>query len=75
MTIDWSSLAVVTAVGAAVTLTVVTLVTLAIVGLSRRPELEPGAASAPTATARAVGGLCLLAVGTIVGYGLYIIAA
>jgi len=71
MTIDWSSLAVVTMVGAAVALTVVTLVALAIVGLSGRP----GPADPPSAAGRAVSGLCLLAVATIVSYGLYVIAA
>lgn len=75
MTIDWSSLAVVTGVGAAAALTVVTLVALAIVGLSAGPELEPGSTSPSTAIGRAVGGLCLLAVVTIVGYGLYVITA
>jgi hypothetical protein len=75
MTIDWNSLAVVGVVGAAVALTVVTMVALAIVGLARRPDMGPGPAAPPSATGRAVAGLCLLAVATIVGYGLYVIAA
>jgi hypothetical protein len=69
--IDWSSLAVVAVVGAAVALTVVTLVALAIVGLSGRPD----PAASPSPAGRAVAGLCLVAVATIVSYGLYVIAA
>ena len=68
MTVDWSSLTVVIVLGAAVALTVVTLVALAIVGWSSRGD-------AGWVVGRAVAGLCLLAVGTIVGYGLYVIAA
>jgi hypothetical protein len=64
VTVDWNSLTVVIVLGAAVALTVVTLVALAIVGWSSRGALG-----------RAVTGLCLLAVGMIVGYGLYVIAA
>jgi hypothetical protein len=68
MTIGWSSLTVVAVVAAAVALAVVTLVALAIVGLSSRSDPVWGAEG------RAVGALCLLAVGTIVGYGFYVIA-
>ena len=74
MTIDWSSLALVAAVGATAALSVATLVALAIVGLPARPDPVLGAVS-PSAAGRAVAGLCLLAVATIVGYGLYVIAA
>jgi hypothetical protein len=68
VTIDWSSLIVVAVVGAAVALTVVTLVALAIVGLSDRPD-------APSVGGRAVAGLGLLAVVMIICYGLYVITA
>ncbi|GAA0934498.1 hypothetical protein [Pseudonocardia zijingensis] len=68
MSVDWGSLGIVTVVGAATALTVVTLVALAVVGLSDRPD-------GSSATGRAVAGLCLLAVGVIAGYGLYVIAA
>lgn len=69
MTVDWAALTVVTVVGAAVALTVVTLVALAVVGSSARPG------AAPSAAGRAVAALCLLAVGTIVGCALYVIAS
>jgi hypothetical protein len=69
MTIYWSSLVVVTVVAASAALIVVTLVAFAIVGLSSRSDPASGAAGL------AVAALCLLAVATIVGYGLYIIAA
>ena len=81
MHIDWASLAEVGVVAAAVALTVVLLVSFALVGLSGRSGLrvdgtDGGGASGirpDVGTAAAV--LCLLAAGLIVGYGLYLIIA
>jgi len=79
--IDWASLVEVAVVAAAAALTVVLLVSFALVGLSRRSRLrvdgpDGGDASGThpdLGTAAAV--LCLFAAGLIVGYGLYLIIA
>lgn len=77
MHIDWSSLTEVAVVAAAAALTVVLLVSLALVALSGGAEergSEDGEATlAPTRTA--VAGLCLGAAALIVGYGLYLIVS
>ncbi|HLM07777.1 MAG TPA: hypothetical protein VK402_21590 [Blastococcus sp.] len=75
MHIDWSTLAAIAVVAAAATVTVVLLVSFALVGLSagagRRVD-EPGARPA---SGVAVATLCLVAAGLIVAYGLYLIIA
>ena len=81
MHIDWATLAAIAVVSAAAALTVVLLVAFALVGLSassgRRLE-GPGDGGAPgrrPAAGTALAGLCLLAAGLIVCYGLYLIIA
>src|SRR4051794_5997402 len=75
--IDWASLLMVAVVAAATALTVVLLVAFALVGLSARAELpvdgsgRGGTTGTRIGTASAV--LCLLAVGLIVCYGVYVI--
>jgi hypothetical protein len=79
--IDWASLAVVAVVAAAAALTIVLLISFAVVGLSGRSELridgpDGGRAAgthADVGTVTAV--LCVLGAGLIVGYGLYLIIA
>jgi hypothetical protein len=79
--IDWAALAEVAVVAAATALTVVLLVSFALVGLSahsgrradgpevgRAPETHPAAGLA-------VAVLCVFASGLIVSYGLYLIIA
>jgi hypothetical protein len=76
--IDWSTLAAIAAVAAAVTVTVVLLVSFAVVGLSgpSRRRVGGGGVSATRSVAgTALAALCLLAAGLIVGYGLYLIVA
>lgn len=81
MQIDWVSLGVVVVVAAAAALTVVTLVALAIVGLSARAEQHAGGSGLgrePTlrpAFGTAVAALCLTAAASVVGYGLYLMVA
>jgi hypothetical protein len=76
--IDWGTLAVIGVVAAAAAITVVLLVSFAILGLSassgQRIHQSGGAGTRPAAGA-ALAALCLLAAGTIVGYGLYLILA
>jgi hypothetical protein len=81
MSIAWGSLLVVCVVSLAVGVAVVALVAFALVGLSARAARtvggpDDGAAPPLSATTgTAVAALCLLAVATIVGYGLYVIIA
>ena len=79
MHIDWATLAAIAVVAAAAALTVVLLVSFALVGLSARSGRQvddprrraPGARPAPGV---AVATLCLVAAGLIVAYGLYLIS-
>jgi hypothetical protein len=86
--IDWTSLAKVAVVAAAAALTIVLLISFAVVALSRsaRPADGPeggldggpggGVASVSHAgVGTAIAALCVLAAGLIVGYGLYVIVA
>jgi hypothetical protein len=81
MHIDWASLAEVAVAAAAAALTVVLLVSFALVGLSARSGRpvegpdgdQPSAVHPRVGTAVAV--LCVLAAGLIVGYGLLLIIA
>jgi hypothetical protein len=78
MHIDWASLAEVGVVAAAATLTVVLLMACAVVSLSTRSgeRVDGDHRSGPhPATGTAVAGLCVLAAGLIVCYGLYLIIA
>lgn len=81
MSIAWGSLLVVCVASLAVGVAVVSLVALALVGLSARAARPVGGADdgAPPpvspATGTAIAALCLLAVAAIVGYGLYLIVA
>jgi hypothetical protein len=75
--IDWATLAAIAVVAAAATITVVLLVSFAIVGLSPHSgrqvdDRAPGALPAPGV---AVATMCLVAAGLIVVYGLYLIIA
>jgi cobalamin synthase len=76
--IDWTSLAKVAVAAAGAALTIVLLISFAVVSLSRstRPADSPGGSHA-TVTHTRVGtvtaALCVLAAGLIVGYGLYLI--
>jgi hypothetical protein len=79
--IDWATLAAIAVVAAAATLAVVLLVAFALVGLSAsagRRVGGPGAGGAPAvrpAAGTALDVLCLLAAGSIVCFGLYLIIA
>jgi|tagenome__1003787_1003787.scaffolds.fasta_scaffold15199257_1 hypothetical protein len=81
MHIDWGTLAAIAATAAATAVVVVLLVSFAVLGLSApsgRRVGEPGeggAAAQPAAAGVALAVVCLLAVGLIVGYGLYLIIA
>jgi hypothetical protein len=80
MHIDWASLAAVGVVAAAAALTVVLLVSFAVVGLSTRAERGDGpagdhASGTHPGVGTAVAVLCVLAAGLIVCYGLYLIIA
>jgi hypothetical protein len=79
--IDWATLVAIAVVAAAAALTVVLLVAFAFVGLSassgRRlggPD-DGGPPGRQPAAGVALAGLCLLAAGLIVCYGLYLIIA
>jgi hypothetical protein len=81
MLIDWTSLARVGVVAAAAALTIVLLISFAVVAVSarsgRRPD-GPGGGDASVANAgvgTAIAALCVLAAGLIVCYGLYVIVA
>lgn len=72
MHIDWTSLATVVVVSAAATVSIVVLVSVALVAFST----EVGTRSRPRLLlSRAVGGVCVLASTLLVGYALYLIAA
>jgi heme/copper-type cytochrome/quinol oxidase subunit 2 len=82
--IDWASLARVAVVAAAAALTIVVLISLAVVSLShsaRRADGPDGGPHASTASVThtrvgtAIAALCVLAAGLIVCYGLYLIIA
>ena len=81
MNIDWGTLAAIAVVAAAAALTVVLLVAFALVALSgpARTQVDgPDDGRAPgthTAAGTAVAGLCLVAAGLIVCFGLYLIIA
>ena len=80
MHIDWSTLVAVAVVAAGSALTVVLLVAFALVGFSSRTagHVEgPSGWDAGTRTTAGmiIGGLCLLAAGLMVCYGLYLIIA
>jgi hypothetical protein len=75
--LNWASLLVVAVVSAGVTLTIVSLVASALVGLSqraRRPARDGDAWPIPTGAGAAVAAVCLLAATAIIGFGLSIIA-
>jgi hypothetical protein len=78
--IDWASLARVAIVAAAAALTIVLLISFAVVSLShseRRVGGPDGGAASVTHTrvGTAIAALCVLAAGLIVCYGLYLIIA
>jgi hypothetical protein len=74
--IDWATLAEVAVVAAAAAVTVVLLISYALVALSARTEQRAaGSEGVRSGTGTAVAVLCVLAVGLIVGYGLYLITA
>jgi len=79
--IDWTTLAAIAFVAATAALTVVLLVAFALVGLSARSEPQVdgpgdgGASGTHTASGSALAGLCVLAAGLIVCFGLYLIVA
>jgi hypothetical protein len=79
--IDWATLGAIAVVAAAAAVTVVLLVAFALIGVSAaagRRVQEPGDGGAPglpPAAGAALAGLCLLAAGLIVCYGLYLIIA
>jgi hypothetical protein len=81
MSIAWGSLLVVCVVALAVGIAVVSLVALALVGLSARAAQPVGGPDdgAPPPVSPVAGTtiavLCLLAVAAILGYGLYLIVA
>jgi len=72
--IDWGTLAAIAVVAGAAAVTVVLLVSFALVGLSARTGRQVGV-RAPGAPGLAVATLCLVAAGLIVAYGLYLIIA
>jgi hypothetical protein len=79
--IDWAMLAGIAVVSAAAAVTVVLLVSFALVALSDGPQRhvdsadDGGVSGTRTATGTAVAVLCLCAAGLIVCYGLYLIIA
>jgi hypothetical protein len=78
--IAWGSLATIAVVAAAAALTVVLLVSFALVGLSafstdRTKGTGDGSAPGVQFAGRAIAALCLLAAGLIVSYSLYLIVA
>jgi hypothetical protein len=81
MHIDWATLGEIAVVAAAAALTVVLLVSFALVGSSAHAgrgahDPDGGRASVPpTAASTTVAVLCVLAAGLVVGYGLYLIVA
>ena len=81
MHVDWESLATVGVVAAAAALTVTLLVACALVALSARPRRQTDGPDRDRSSVvhpgvgTAVGVLCLLAAGLVVGYGLHLIIA
>jgi hypothetical protein len=81
MHIDWATLGMIAVVAAAAALAVVLLLACAMVGWSARtrPSVDgvggSGVSGTQAAVGTAVAGLCVLAAGLIVGYGLYLIIA
>jgi hypothetical protein len=74
--IDWTTLGTIAVVAAAAALSVVLLVSLALVASPGPAGTDvDGPANAHPAVGRAVAGLCLLAAGLIVCFGLYLIIA
>ena len=78
--IDWATLVAVAVVAAAAALTVVLLVAFALVGLpppgpAGRPPGRAGTPAPRPPLGTVIAGLCLLAAGLIVCYGLYLIIA
>ncbi|MFH9422483.1 hypothetical protein [Streptomyces sp. NPDC017529] len=77
MSIDWAALGQVFGVTLVVTVGIVGLFTLGIVGTSRAPRQEDGAAAAdgPGAPARAGAYACFALCAAAVAYGIYLIVA
>jgi hypothetical protein len=78
--IDWQILATVAIVAAAAALVVVMLVAFALVALSAHPRRQvdrpsAGGPDVPAPASQLIAGLCLLAAGSIVCCGLYLIVA
>jgi hypothetical protein len=76
--IDWATLAAIAVVATAAAVTVVLLVSFALVGLSARsgrPADDDRAPGARPVQGLAVAALCLAAAGLIVAYGLQLIIA
>jgi hypothetical protein len=76
--IDWATLAKVAVAAAGAALTIVLLISFAVVSLSRptQPADSPDGSQATVTHTRvgtAIAALCVLAAGLIVGYGLYLI--
>ncbi len=76
MHIDWTSLVQVAVVAAAAAITLTLLVTFAIVGWSARVRSPAdGREQMQAATGTALAVICLVAAGSIVCFGLYLIVA
>ncbi|MFJ8043056.1 hypothetical protein ACIRBX_21435 [Kitasatospora sp. NPDC096147] len=77
MSIKWAALAETAGISFAVTVATVVVFSLGIMALSRREAaLESGdAGSAKGTVALGAAGLCFAACASVVGYGLYLIAA
>ena len=76
MHIDWATLAAIAVVAAAATVTVVLLVSFALVGLSAPSARQvDGREAGRHGPGVGVATLCLAAAGLIVAYGLYLIIA
>jgi hypothetical protein len=77
--IDWGTLATIGVVATAAAVSVVLLVSFAILGLSASPARpvhdRDGAPGGQSASGVALAVVCLLAAGLIVSYGLYLIVA
>ena len=76
MNIDWGSLGIVGIVSLAVSVVIVALVSFALVGFSAKEHAVAGTGSgglSPSA-GQAIGVVCLVAVGAIVLYGLWLVA-
>jgi hypothetical protein len=76
--IDWATLAAIAVVAAAAAITVVLLVSFAVLGLSDRagrPAGERSGGGLPRTAGTALAAVCLSATGLVVAYGLYLIIA